>query len=178
MTDEKTKDIIRETVYETMKIQNVDYYKSMESLLRNYKKLEKRVNEVDEYLDVFVQGHSKSIVTMSGRGTSANRGFISDDEKLEEMENERADKYRETCIGFGELDQVVKMFSSDPDFRVIELYYLSTEQKTMMDVALELGITEKTARKHRTRLVRDMAICLFGVPASVSNYRNRTESVP
>ena len=43
MITDETKEIIQETVHETLKKENADYFRSMEALLRNYKKLEKRV---------------------------------------------------------------------------------------------------------------------------------------
>ena len=171
MITDETKEIIQETVHETLKIENVDYFRSMEALLRNYKKLEKRVENVDEYMDTFIQRHSKSIVLTQGKGSSTNNAPITDEELLDNLHTERKESYRQTCIGFSELEEVISLFEDDPGFSVIEAYYFSDTPRTWLDVSLELGIDEKTARRRRTKLVRDMAVCLFGIPAAVSSAR-------
>lgn len=171
MVTDETKQIIQQTVHETLKVQQVDYFRSMEALLRNYKKLEKRVENANEYMDTFIQRHSKSIVLTQGKGTTTNNAPITDEELLESLHTERKESYRQTCIGFSELEEVISMFQDDPGFPVIEAYYFSEKPTTWLDVSLSLGIDEKTARRRRTKLVRDMSICLFGIPAAVSSAR-------
>ena len=180
MIKDETKEIIRETVHETLKVQTVDYFRSMEALLRNYKKLEKRVNDADAYMDVFIQRHSKSIVMTQGKGTGGigSNLPLTEAELLDNLHTERAQSYRETCIGFSELDEVIGLYKDDPGFPVIEAYYFADAPVTWMDVALSLGIDEKTARRRRTKLVRDMAVCLFGIPAAVSSARFAPDSRP
>lgn len=177
MVKNDTKDIIRQTVHETLKLDQVDYFKSMEALLRNYKRLERRVTDVDGYMDIFIQHHSKSILLTAGKG-SGSGGPITEEEALEVLHTERESAFSQTFVQFAELQRVIDLFRDDIGFPVIEAYYFSDRPRTFLDIALSFGIDEKTARRRRTRLVRDMAVCLFGIPAAVSNARFAPDSRP
>lgn len=172
-----TKEIIRQTVNETLKVQQVDYFKAMEALLRNYKKLQRRITDVDGYMDVFIQQHSKSIILTAGRG-SGSHAPITEEEALEHLHTEREASFAQTFIGFAELERVINLYRDDIGFPVIEAYYFGDRPRTFLDISFELGCDEKTVRRRRTKLVRDMAVCLFGIPAAINNARFVPDSRP
>lgn len=178
MVAEETKEIIRQTVHETLKVEGIDYFKSMEALLRNYKKLQRRITDVDGYMDVFIQHHSKSILLTAGKGSSSTNLPLTEEEALAQLHTERETAFAESFIGFAELERVINLFRDDIGFPVIEAYYFSDTPRTFLDIALSFGIDEKTARRRRTRIVRDMAVCLFGIPAAVSSARFAPDSRP
>ena len=166
----------------------INYFRAMESLLYNYKKLETLVADEEEYTKVELQERSKSIVVFS---PSAGGERKSRDEVLEEMEKQRAILYQRTKARFDEVDRVVQLFKDRKEFHVIRMYYFGEDAKgnqreagapqyTWEDIASELsemGLIRdaKSARRWRNKIVNDMAVCLFGKPAAVGvgTYRKK-----
>lgn len=158
----------------------VNYFKAMESLLWNYKRLQRLVEQPDTYMDVFVQHRSKSIVVMGGQGGSGAPSVQTDDDLLEALKESRRTTYRGTCARLQEVAAVVALFREEPEWPVVGMYYMNEDRygfdrDPVMDprwtwetIALELEISEKTARRWRSKIVRNMSVVLFGIPAAVS----------
>lgn len=173
-----SKETAAETVAAIRRTGTVNYFKAMESLLWNYKKLRKLVMDPESYMDVAIQHRSKSIVMMSGHGTGP--GYQeTEDEILDTLREERRASYERTCARFEELDMVVQLFRQEPEWPIIAMYYMGEDAEgrdrdaaaprwTWETIALELLITEKTARRRRSKIVRNMSIVMFGAPAAVS----------
>lgn len=154
-------------------------YRAMERLLRNYPKLKKLVENVDDY--GFVPGErSKSITIAPPPG-----GMMRDrSEILEEIIADRHVSYARTKARFEEIDSVVQQFADNPEFIVIRMYYFNEDANgqdrgpevrpyTFEDIsdaltAVGLQRSEKTLRSWRTRLVQDMTVTLFGIDGAVS----------
>ena len=156
----------------------VNYYKAMESLLWNFKRLRDLVEQTDTYMDTFVQHRSKSIVIMEGHG-SGSAELQTDEELLEALRESRQASYIETCRRFQEVAAVVALFREKAEWPVIGMYYMNEDRKghdrdvmdprwTWESIALELEISEKTARRWRSKMVRNMSVVMFGIPAAVS----------
>lgn len=157
----------------------VNYFKAMESLLWNYKRLEQLVDSPETYMDAWVQHRSKSIVVMGGHG-SGDGGMQTDEDLLEALVSARRESYKETCARFQEISAVVTLFREEPEWPVVGMYYMNEDKHgfnrdpvmdprwTWESIALELGIAEKTARRWRSKMVRNMSVVMFGVPAAVS----------
>ena len=158
----------------------VNYFKAMESLLWNYKRLQRLVEQPDTYMDVFVQHRSKSIVVMGGQGGSGAPSVQTDDDLLEALKESRRTTYRGTCARLQEVAAVVALFREEPEWPVVGMYYMNEDRHgfdrdpvmdprwTWETIALELEISEKTARRWRSKIVRNMSVVLFGIPAAVS----------
>ena len=155
----------------------VNYFKATESLLWNYKRLERLVDDPAAYMDSFVQHRSKSIVKMGSGGGSA--AMETDDDLLETLLASRRESYAETCSRFQEVDDVVALFREEPEWPVVGMYYMNEDRYghdrdsadprwTWEAIALELEISEKTARRWRSKIVRNMSVVMFGLPAAVS----------
>lgn len=156
----------------------VNYFKAMEALLWNYKKLQQLVRDPEAYMDVTVQHRSKSIVRMSAGGPPI--GYLeTDDDQLETLKAERQESYERTRARFEEVDMVVNLFRQEPEWPIIGMYYMNesadgrerdprAQRWTWESIALELLISEKTARRRRSKLVRNMSIVMFGAPAAIS----------
>lgn len=163
----------------------INYFRAMESLLYNYKKLEALVANEEEYTRVEYHERSKSLITFPP-GEPKNR-----DDVLEELERQRAISYQRTRARFDEVDRVVQLFKDRKEFYVVRMYYFGedaqgnqraagSQQYTWEDIAYELsglGLIRdaKSARRWRNKIVNDMAVCLFGMPAAVGagTYRKK-----
>ena len=157
----------------------VNYFKAMESLLWNYKRLEQLVDQPEVYMESWVQHRSKSIVIMGGHG-SGDGGMQTDEDLLEALVSARRESYKETCARFQEISAVVTIFREEPEWPVVGMYYMNEDRYgldrdpvkdpkwTWESIAFELGINEKTARRWRSKMVRNMSVVMFGVPAAVS----------
>lgn len=168
----------------------VNYYRAVESLLYNYVKLKKLVADEEKYTAVFMQDKSKSIVSYS-----ANSGgtFKTKDDIYDEIARQKEHSYQRTKARFEEVERVINLFRERKEFIVIRMYYFGQDadgnqrpedcdQYTFEDIAATLserGILrdEKTARRWRSRIINDMAVCMFGKPAAISagTYRQKTQ---
>lgn len=168
----------------------VNYFRAMESLLFNYKKLAALVADYEAYTRVELQEKSKSIVAFS---PSAGSGYKTQDDILEEMERDKVISYHRTRARFEEVDRVVCMFKDKKEFHVVRMYYFGEDaagnerpagaaSPTWEDIAYELsgmGMIRdaKSARRWRNKIVNDMAVCMFGKPAAVGvgTYRRKRD---
>lgn len=193
MTTKELTELINEVAQATLSAANtyngdsINYFRSMESLLYNYKKLAALVENEADYMHVELHDRSTCLVQYSGTGGMAkDRAQI-----INEMEQQRAASFERTKARFDEIDMIVRLFEDKKEFIVIRMYYFGEDSwggtrpenlrpYTWEDIAEELSASgilkdEKTARRWRNRLVNDMAICLFGKPAAISAgiYRER-----
>ena len=156
----------------------VNSFRAVEMLLYNYRKMEALVEDEDKYLDFeYHAGKSTFAATPHGAGYVERK---SEEEIVEDIRAEKERQYRETARAFERLDAVIRLFENEREFVVIRLYYfgeylsgdLRDSPATWEDVTLELadaGILReiKTARRWRNKIVNDMAVCIFGLPAAV-----------
>lgn len=161
---------------------NVNYFRAMESLLFNYKKLQALVADYEGYTRVELQGKSKSIGSFSP--SSGGNAYWTEDDILEELERDKVKAYHRTRARFEEIDRVISLFADRKEFHVVRLYYFGenaqgeprpadTPPYTWDDIAEELGRMglirdAKSARRWRNKIVNDMAVCMFGKPAAVA----------
>lgn len=161
---------------------NVNYFRAMESLLFNYKKLQALVADYEGYTRVELQGKSKSIGSFSP--SSGGNTYRTEDDILEELERDKVKEYHRTRARFEEIDRVISLFADRKEFHVVRLYYFGEDAQgeprpadappyTWDDIAEELGSMglvrdAKSARRWRNKIVNDMAVCMFGKPAAVA----------
>ena len=165
-----------------------DYYRIVEKLLFNYKRLEALVNNEDDYLQINLKGKSKDIVLKKPSGSIyKNKTEIADD-----MQDERIKQYEKTASRFREVERVVALFEDRKEFIVIRMYYFNEDavgnprdknakQYTWDEIAFELSEfeilkDEKTARRWRTNLINDIAVCMFGTAGAISSGTFKTKS--
>lgn len=158
----------------------VNYFKAMETLLYNYKKLAALVADEEAYCEVEYHAGRKTFST-----TPQAKGFIqrkTEAEIVEEMREEKQKQFKETKSGFDSLTRAISLFEGHKEFVVIRLYYFGEDingnpreggTATWEEIAEEFsdaGILKeiKTARRWRNKIVNDMAVCVFGIPAAVS----------
>lgn len=159
----------------------VNYYRIVEKLLYNYKRLEALVRNEEKYLTVELHGKSKSVTVYSANGGGT---YKCAEDIAEEVARERLANYERTASNFREVEKVLDLFRVRKEFIVIRMYYFGEDadgneraedapQYTWEQIALELserGILrdEKTARRWRNNIINDIAVCMFGKPAAIS----------
>lgn len=159
----------------------VNYFRAMESLLFNYKKLAALVADYEGYTHVELQRKSNSITSFS---PSSGNAYRTEEDVLEELERDKVKAYHRTRARFEEVDRVVKLFADRKEFHVVRMYYFGEDAQgeqrpadappyTWEEIAEELGNMglirdAKSARRWRNKIVNDMAVCMFGKPAAVS----------
>lgn len=186
ITDE-ARELINEVARETASMAYIDgmggevnYFRAMESLLFNYKKLAALVADYEAYTHVELQGRSASISSYS---PSSGYTYRTEEDILDEMKRDKIISYHRTRARFEEIDRVVKLFAERKEFHVIRMYYFGedaqgnerpagAEPYTWETIAAELegmGLIRdaKSARRWRNKIVNDMAVCMFGKPAAV-----------
>lgn len=168
---------------------NINYFRAMESLLWNYKKLKALVEDEAAYCEVEYHAGKKTFAA-APRAVGYYQQHTEAD-IVEEMQKQKAVSFQRTKARFDEVDRVVKLFADKKEFAVVRMYYFHEDaagndrapdekQYTFEQIAEELdGIglarDEKTARRWRNKVVNDMAVCLFGKPAAVGAGTYRKE---
>lgn len=154
-----------------------NYFASTELLLKNYKALKALVENEEEYLKIELREHSKDI----GNGMPRGGGIKDRDAVLEEIEQKKRLDYARTKARFREIERVVELFRHRRQFVVIQMYYFgetpegkeAEQAYTWETIAQELAERdilrgEKTARRWKNEIIKDMAVCLFGTRAAVN----------
>lgn len=174
--------------YKTNAGSYVNYFKAMESLLYNYKKLEALVADEEAYCEVEYHAGRKTLATVSQSKSYYQQR--TEAEIIDELQEEKRKQFQKTKFGFESLNKAIRLFEGQKEFAVIRLYYFGEDingnpreggkAATWEEVATELeeaGILKeiKTARRWRNKIVNDMAVCIFGIPAALSagTYRDR-----
>ena len=161
----------------------IDFYKAMEALLYNYTKLKQLVENEAEYMKIELKGKSKSIVKFS-QGSGYNGK--TEDDIIEELQQQKAMQYQKTKARFEEVDRVIQLFKDRKEFYVIKMYYFGQDATgkhrekpyTFEEITEELegmGMlkSERTTRRWRSRIVTDMAVCMFGSAAAIEAGKKR-----
>ena len=160
---------------------SVNYYKAMESLLYNYKKLAILVADEEAYCEVEYHGGKKSFAA-----SAHSTGYYqqsSEAEIVEEMQEEKRKQFQQTRFGFDRLERAINLHADRKEFIIVRMYYFGedlygNEQESgqrytweqVAEACEAAGLLKeiKTARRWRNRIVNDMAVCVFGIPAAIS----------
>lgn len=149
-----------------------NYFKIMEKLLYSYPTLKRIVSDKAAYTKVELQGHS-GVVRFN-----PNAAWKSQEDRLEELEREKEAEFDTTLKDFRRLDRVIQQFRERKEFVVVRMYYFNESadgtpkaadapEATWEDLSIELEKDIKTLRRWRSKIVNDMAICLFGIDAAI-----------
>ena len=159
----------------------VNYYKAMESLLYNFKKLAILVSDEEAYCEVEYHGGKKTFAA-APRGTGYYKQHTQA-EIVEEMQEEKRQQFQQTRFGFERLKRAIELHSDRKEFVIVRMYYFGENMngverddargytwEEVAEACAAAGILKeiKTARSWRNRIVNDMAVCVFGIPAAVS----------
>lgn len=168
----------------------INYFKATETLLFNFRKISKLLENEEEYCAVEYHSGKKSFSY-----TPTQTGYVArktEEELAEDMREEKRKQYQETKSGFERLKRTLALFENEPEFVVIRLYYFGenidgTPRKepgkptweTVAALMEESGTARdpRTLRKWRNKLVNDISVCVFGLPAAIGagTYREAPE---
>ncbi len=163
-----------------LSLRDADLDNAVIRLLKNYRRIERIIADEEAYCKVDYQQGRKSLSS-----APQPTGFVryqSEAEKIEELQEEKRMQFKRTKRGFDRLRQAINACSDQREFVVIRLYYLGEKldgspredkSPTWEEVVFELqqaGLctTSNTARKWADKIISDIAICLFGIEAAVS----------
>lgn len=167
--------------YQTTAGSCVNYFKAMETLLYNYKKLAAIVADEEAYCEIEYHAGKKTFAA-----SSKPKGYVQTKTKadiVEEMREDRKRQYAETKYGFERLQKAIDLFSDRKEFTVVRMYYFGEDYEgnareggkmyTWEEIAFELeevGVLKgtRTACRWRNKIVNDMAVCVFGIAAAIS----------
>lgn len=180
MVDKQTKAIIQSTVDTTIdKINSValidkmkaikdETYKNTEQLLYNYKILKEHVEDEDGYFAMIYKNKSGSIISYSKNKVAYNE---------EEVISSRARSFDRSKNDLERLEKAIAKVNQKKEFKVIELKYfqkkLTGDTYNFEEIAELLSqidgypnsLSEKTVRRWRSSLVKEISIHLFGSDA-------------
>ena len=166
----------------------VNYFKAMETLLYNYKKLAALVANEEAYCEVEYHAGRKTFA--AGRKSTGYYEQKTEADIVAEMQEEKRRQYRETKYGFERLERAINLYRDRKEFTVVRMYYFGEDYEgkpresgkpyTWEELAFDLeevGVLKgvKTACRWRNKIVNDMAVCVFGIAAAVSaaTYRRK-----
>ena len=180
LTDTQTMKLIKSTVDATfLKINSValidkmkalkdDTYKNTEMLLYNYKVLKEHVEDEVGYYEMMEKRASGSIIRYSKSKALSNE---------DEMMKLREESYYRSKNDLLRLDKALKKVINKKGYKVIELRYFEKKDNgdtyTFDEIAEILSqsgeysetLSEKTVRRWRSSLVKEISIYLFGSDA-------------
>lgn len=151
------------------RIMQEEAFKNTEKLLYGYNALIEHLKNEDEYLDMVFKGKSKSIVSFSKNSYTT----ITD----EQIMQDRLDSYKRSQSDVSKITKALDSVRHKKGFKVIELRYLQRkaddEIYTYEEIADILkgtdgynsNLNEKTVRLQKNKLVKEIAILLFGSDA-------------
>lgn len=141
---------------------NINRYAETESMLRSYTgykgKLEKNENEIREIKERGIRcRNQKSVLSENVQGGKKTIEGLPEKElnRIEYLEEEN----RKLEKRIFRVEDALRYFESDRYFKIIELRYF--KNWTIEEIAIEMGVTEKTVGKNRTRLVEKIQYLLF-----------------
>lgn len=181
MVSKETKETILATIDEVFQKMNsiswIDRQKAMsneafkntEKILYCFNVLKEHVSNEQEYLDIALHGKSKSITSYIKNGG----GPVDDDTKL----RDRMDSYRRSLNDVERVEAALEHIRDMKGYEVIEARYFNRkaggENYTWEEIAGTLAgsegysdnLNEKTVRAYKNKLIKEMAVYLFGSDA-------------
>ena len=127
----------------------VNYFKAMETLLYNYKKLAALVADEEAYCEVEYHAGRKTFST-----TPQAKGFIqrkTEAEIVEEMREEKQKQFKETKSGFDSLTRAISLFEGHKEF-VVSGFTISARTSTAIRERAEQRRGKRSRKSFPTRV--------------------------
>lgn len=145
-----------------------EIFKNTEKLLYSYAALKEHLASEDEYLEIAFHGKSKSITSYTKNSFTTQ----TDDEIMAA----RLDSYYRSKSDVEKIEKALNSIKERKGYPIIEMRYLSArgdEIYTWEEIADNLAGThgfsdrldEKTVRKYKNELIKEMGVLLFGSDA-------------
>jgi RNA polymerase sigma factor (sigma-70 family) len=172
LNEKQTKKLIEATINVTLqKINNIaiidrikllkeETFKNTEKLLYNYNALKEHVSDETGYICMIGKKTSGSIVRYS-----KSKALTNDDEMIKL----RLESYDRSKNDLDRLEKALAKVKGKKEYRVIEIRYLkkkeSGETYTFEEIADLLNVDEKTVRRWKNNIIKEISIYLFGSDA-------------
>jgi RNA polymerase sigma factor (sigma-70 family) len=172
LNEKQTKKLIEATINVTLqKINNIaiidrikllkeETFKNTEKLLYNYNALKEHVSDEAGYMCMIGKKTSGSIVRYS-----KSKALTNDDEMIKL----RLESYDRSKNDLDRLEKALAKVKGKKEYRVIEIRYLkkkeSGETYTFEEIADLLNVDEKTVRRWKNNIIKEISIYLFGSDA-------------
>jgi len=130
-------------------------YKKVENLLKYYNRFIRRIDLIEANLNNIVLKKSTGFTDIP----KTNNAFKSEMEKKEEIEESllrRLEKYK---ILVQLVETALEEIKDDKYFKIIELRYF--DKKNIEEIAEILNTTDRSIKRHRTRLITDLCEIIF-----------------
>ena len=179
LINQTAKATAREMLRQQRQAQKVNFYRSMERLLRAYPKRVHLMEHPEEF-EFFPTGRSKSISIAPPPGT----GVVDKVDVAELFIEARKRGFEHEMFRLYETEYAIAPYRDLPEFIIIRMLYWNEDvhghereagakrwsleeiQEELSSVGLKYNI--KTVRAWRTKLVQDMTVMLFGVDGAIS----------
>lgn len=144
-------------------------FKKTEQLLYYYKTLTEHLESEKDYIDMIYKKRSCSVVRYT-----KNRQDVID---MDVITKERVESYRRSCKDVERVTKALESIQNKKGYEVIVLRYLQRKEDgtvfTFEEIAEKLSkhknynnmLSEKTVRNYKNRLIKEMAVRLFGSDA-------------
>ncbi len=152
---------------ERQKALKINAFKTTEELLYGYNNLTEHLNLKEEYMEMIFKNKSGSVIKYQKNKV----GKPSDDQLLED----RMDTYLRSKFDYECVKQALEKISCKKGYPIIEMRYLSQEEvtPTWEEIADALrgtngfseNLSEKTVRRYKNKLIKELSILLFGTDA-------------
>lgn len=154
--------ISNQSLIDQMEKKKNDSFKNTEKLLYNYKILKEHVQDEEGYFGMLNKGKSKSVVVYSSKSGSSN---LDEDEAM----IKRKESLRRSQNDLKRIEKALDAVRDRKEFKVIELRYFSRndehEAYSWEEITEQLKISDKTARRWKNNIVREISIRIFGSDA-------------
>lgn len=181
MVSKETKETILATIDEVFqkmnsiswidrqKAMSKEAFKNTEKILYCFNVLKEHVSNEQEYLEIALHGKSKSITSYIKNCV----GPVDDDMKL----RDRMDSYRRSLNDVERVEAALEHIQGMKGYEVIEARYFNRkpggENYTWEEIAGTLAgsegysdnLNEKTVRAYKNKIIKEMAVYLFGSDA-------------
>lgn len=182
MVSKEIKEIISQTVDEALvkanhiawidrqKQMKTEVFRNTEKLLYCYKTLKAHITEEDAYIAMAFKKKSGSVVKYS-----KNRTMAAEDQIL----RDRMDSYKRSKSDLNRIENALERVRERKDFPILRMRYLERKSEnedelyTYDEIAEELAgkygfpetLHRRTVIRHKDKLIREIAILLFGSDA-------------
>lgn len=176
LTETKLREIIASTVQETIKALNLEVstpkpklefsersaYQKTEQLLYMYNKFKSKIVEAEQtILEYKLHGVPQRGSSMGERVQTSrtNVGIVLPEESLEQAIHSVERSVQDIVQVVTMIEKGLEQLQYDPYYPILKMLYF--EGRTQEDIAVELHTTQKTISKHKTRMVRELALEMF-----------------
>lgn len=137
-------------------------YQKTEQLLYNYRGFQRivqeRMEEIEEIKKYGVPKKGEALKQYGG-GSGTVSGIVLPEESVDCAVKRIQESVQDTVQAISLIDKCMAQLRSDPYYCILEMRYF--DGRTQEDIAAELGCSQVSISKNKSRLVRELSMRLF-----------------